>query len=70
MHQITRNRAAPQSFTGTSGDVEITTNVSGSDVNINESNESIAAKAGTDQTTGMMAGDEHEDEKSVRVSEV
>ncbi|KAL0632474.1 hypothetical protein Q9L58_008659 [Maublancomyces gigas] len=66
VHQITRNRAAPQSFTGTSGDAEITTNVSGSDVNINESDESIAVKTGTDQTTGMMmVGDENEYEKDV-----
>lgn len=66
MHQITRNRAAPQSFTGTSGDAEITTNGSGSDVNINESDESIAVKTGTDQTTGMMmVGDENEYEKDV-----
>lgn len=46
-------------------DVEITTDVSGSDLNINESDESIAAKTEIHQTTGMMVGDEHEDEKSV-----
>lgn len=60
------------SFTG---DTEITTNVSGSDMNINESDmntngsdESIAAKVGIARTTDMrvgVIGDEHVNENSV-----